>query len=29
MDGMGGLVTTLSREDGQPVALDRRSEWYY
>ncbi len=29
MDGMGGLVTTLSREDGRPVALDRRSEWYY
>ncbi len=29
MDGMGGLVTTLSWEGGQPVALDRRSEWYY
>ena len=29
VDGMGDLVTTLSREDGQPVALDRRSEWYY
>ena len=29
VDGMGDLVTTLSREDGLPVALDRRSEWYY
>ncbi|MCI9567266.1 MAG: hypothetical protein HFF54_04905 [Lawsonibacter sp.] len=29
MDGMGGLVTTLSWEGGQPVVLDRRSEWYY
>ena len=29
MDGMGDLVTTLSWEGGQPVALDRRSEWYY
>ena len=29
MDGMGDLVTTLSWEDGRPVVLDQRSEWYY
>lgn len=29
MDGMGDLVTTLSWEDGQPVVLDQRFQWYY
>lgn len=29
MDGMGDMVTTLSWEDGQPVVLDQRFEWYY